>query len=111
MDALSVLIEMLKAKKDITDLESDILETFKEYKQKPFERKSAESRMEQNYTKYKDIFAKAAVIPGAVLRPSSVLSDQEIISNLEYQLSLLAEKEWNVLHHDNRAGTSVDGQG
>lgn len=94
MDALSVLVEILKAKRDITDLESDILETFKEYRQNPFERKSAETRMEQNYTKYKDILAKAAVVPGVVLRPSSALSDQEVVSNLQYQLSLLAEKEW-----------------
>ena len=36
MDALSVLVEALKEKKDITDLESDILETFKEYKRNPF---------------------------------------------------------------------------
>lgn len=60
MDALSALIEVLNAKKDITDLESDILETFKEYSQNPFERKFAEARMEQNYTKYSDIFAKSS---------------------------------------------------
>ena len=94
MDALSVLIELLKAKKDITDLESDILETFKEYRQNPFERKSAEVRMNQNYTKYRDIFAKAAKVAGAAPQPSSTLSDQEIANNLQYQLSMLAEKEW-----------------
>lgn len=94
MDAFSVLIEVLKAKKDITDLESDILETFKEYRQNPFTRKSAEARMELNYTKYRDIFAKAAVVPGMVPLPSSALSDQEIIGNLQYQLFLLTEKEW-----------------
>lgn len=94
MDALSVLVEALKEKKDITDLESDILETFKEYKRNPFERQSAEARMEQNYTKYRDIFAKAAVVAGVAPQPSSTLSDQEIIGNLQYQLSLLTEKEW-----------------
>lgn len=94
MDALSVLIEVLKAKKELTDLESDILETFKEYRQNPFARKSAEARMEQNYTKYGDIFAKAAVVAGVAPQPSSTLSDQEIIGNLQYQLSMLAEKEW-----------------
>lgn len=50
MDAFSALIEMLEAKKDITNLESDILEIFKEYRQNPFERKSAETRMNLNYT-------------------------------------------------------------
>lgn len=100
MDALSALIEVLNAKKDITDLESDILETFKEHSQNPFERKFAEARMEQNYTKYSDIFAKAAVIPGVILRPSSALLDQEIVSNLQYQLSLLAEKEWEAQRND-----------
>lgn len=94
MDTFSALIEILKAKEFLTDLESDILETFKEYRRNPFERKSAEMRMELNYTNYKDIFAKAAVVPGAVLRSSSALSDREIVSNLEYQLSMLAEKEW-----------------
>lgn len=94
MDALSALIEILKAKKDITDLEADILETFKEYRRNPFERKSAEARMNQNYTKYMDIFAKAALVAGVAPQPSSTLSDQEIIGNLQYQISLLAEKEW-----------------
>lgn len=111
MDELSTLIEILKAKKDITDLESDILGTFKDYRQNPFERTSAEARMEQNYTKYRDIFAKAAVVPGVVPLPSSALSDHEIASNLQYQLSLLAEKEWEVLHNGSWARASIDEQG
>lgn len=94
MDALNALIETLKAKKVITDLESDILKTSKECRQNSFERGSAEARMELNYTKYNDIFIKASEIPGVVLQSTSSLSNEEIISNLQYQLSLLAEKEW-----------------
>ena len=56
--------------------------------------------MEQNYTKYRDIFAKAAAIAGVAPQPSSTLSDQEIISNLQYQLSMLAEKEWEAQRND-----------
>lgn len=99
MDALSALIETLKIKESITDLESDILETFKEYKRRPFERKSAETRMNLNYAKYKDIFKKVAVVPGVVPIPSSTLSNKDILSNLQYQLVLLAEKERGEQHN------------
>lgn len=99
MDTLSAMIEALKAKEAITDLESDILETFKEYKRKPFERKSAETRMDLNYAKYKDIFKKAAVVPGVIPLPSSALTNEEVISNLQYQLALLTEKELGEQHN------------
>ena len=99
MDVLSALIETLKAKETLTDLESDILETFKEYKRKPFKRKSAESQMNLNYAKYKDIFKKAAVVPGVVPLPSSALPNEDIISNLQYQLASLVEKELGEQHN------------
>lgn len=98
MDTLAVLIETLKLKEVITDLESDILETFKEYRRDPFDRKAAEKRMDMNYTKYNDIFKKAAEVPGVVYLPSSALSDEDILSNLQYQLLLLAKKEWEAQH-------------
>ena len=93
MDMLSALIEMPKPKKDVTEIEADILETFKECRQKPFQRQSAEKRMDKNHTRYGDIFAKAAVVPGVAPMPSSALPDADVISNLQYQLSMLAEKE------------------
>lgn len=45
MDVISALIEFLKSKNQLSQLESDFLETFKEFTKNPFDRRSAELRM------------------------------------------------------------------
>ncbi len=94
MDNISALIEALRAKKVLTELESDILETTKELTKHPFNRLSAELRMGLNYTKYADIFVAIGSSSGGTAQPSYTLSDQEIHDNLQQQLLMLASKEW-----------------
>ncbi len=95
MDNISALIEALKAKKVLTELESDILETAKELTQHPFNRPSAMLRMGLNYTKYFDIFVAIGSSGGRTAQPSYTLSDQDIHDNLKQQLLMLAAKEWD----------------
>ena len=99
MDALSALIEQLKVKSVLTDLESDILETSKELSKKPFDRPSASLRMGLNYGKYPEIFIEAGMASGGSAQPNYTLSDDEIRDNLQWQLLKLAQKELEAQHH------------
>ena len=94
MDTLSILIGELKAKKVLTELESDILDTVKELERQPFDRSSAEHQMTTNYTKHCDIYLTVGAIGGGTAQPSHTLSDEEVKDNLGQQLPLLVAKEW-----------------
>ena len=99
MDALSALIEQLKVKSVLTDLESDILETSKELSKEPFARSSASLRMGLNYGKYPDIFIEAGIASGGSAQPNYTLSDDAIRDNLQWQLLKLAQKELEAQQH------------
>ena len=99
MDAVSVLIEWLKDKKQLSQLESDFVETFKELTKDPLERPSAALRMGLNYGRYLDVFADAGIVSSGTAQPDYTLSDEEIRSNLQWQLLKLAEKEQTVLNN------------
>ena len=99
MDVVSVLIEWLKDKKQLSQLESDFVETFKELTKDPFERPSAELRIGLNYGRYLDVFAEAGIVSGGTAQPDYTLSDEEIRSNFQWQLLKLAEKEQTVLNN------------
>ena len=99
MDIVSVLIEWLKDKKQLSQMESDLVETFKELTKDPFERPSAALRMGLNYGRYLDVFAEAGIVSGGTAQPDYTLSDEEIRSNLQWQLLKLAEKEQTVLNN------------
>lgn len=99
VDAISVLIEWLKEKKQLSPLESDLLETSKELYKVPFDRPSASLRMGINYGRYHDVFEEAGIVSGGTPQPDYTLSDNEIRSNLQWQLLKLAEKEQEALRH------------
>lgn len=92
MDALGAMIEQLKTKEVITDLESDILETSKELSKEPFDRPSASLRMGLNYGKYPEIFIEAGIASGGSAQLRYTLSDDAIRENLQWQLLKLAKK-------------------
>ena len=112
MDALGALIEQLKAKEVITDLESDILETSKELSKEPFDRPSASLRMGLNYGKYPEIFIEASIASGGSAQPNYTLSNDAIRDNLQWQLQKLAQKELEAQHYGeetlNQCGGSKD---
>lgn len=99
MDDVSVLIEWLKEKRQLSQLESDLVETSKELIKEPFERSSASLRMGLNYGRYFDVFAEAGIVSGGTAQPSYTLSNEEIKDNLQWQLLKLTEKEQVALRH------------
>ena len=103
MDALSALIEQLKVKEIVTDLESDILETSKELSKEPFARPSASLRMGLNYGKYPEIFIEAGIASGGSAQLRYTLSDDAIRDNLQWQLLKLAQKELEAQHYGEEA--------
>ena len=103
MDALGALIEQLKAKEVLTDLESDILETSKELSKEPFDRPSASLRMGLNYGKYPEIFIEASIASGGSAQPNYTLSNDAIRDNLQWQLQKLAQKELEAQHYGEEA--------
>lgn len=52
---VDILLEYLKQKQFITDLEKDILDTWYELKKVPFDRKSAEKKIIENNSRHSDI--------------------------------------------------------
>lgn len=96
MDAISVLIKMLKERNVITPLEQDILNTYHELTKNPFERNSAIRQVQKNNVNHPEIFIAISTSPATVLKPWDVVSDEEICSNLTSQLEALVEKEREV---------------
>lgn len=100
MDTVSVLIEMLNAKKIITPLEKDILDTWNELHKSPFSMESAERQVAMNDANYKDIFDKIAALPTTVPKPRYAITEADIRYNLTNQLGMLIQKEWNTQNGD-----------
>lgn len=98
MDAVSVLIEILKERDVITSLEQDILDTYLELNKTPFDRDSAIKKITENNANHPDIFIAISMSPTTVFKPWALASNEDICSNLSSQLGALAGKEWEVLN-------------
>ena len=105
MDAINVLIAMLKAKKDITSLEKDILDTWDELNKNPIDMESAKKQVLANDTKYPDIFTAIQLMPTTVQKSADKTTEADIVYNLTNQLVLMATKEWEVLNRGKQTGT------
>lgn len=89
----SFLIEYLKQKQYLTDLEKDILDTWNELQKNPFDRSAAQKQVVQNNAKHPEIFVVIAALPATETRPFEQATDSDIRYNLEKQLAALAAKE------------------
>lgn len=89
----SFLIEYLKQKQYLTDLEKDILDTWNELQKNPFDRSAAQKQVVQNNAKHPEIFVAIAALPATETRPFEQATDSDIRYNLENQLAALAAKE------------------
>ena len=89
----SFLIEYLKQKQYLTDLEKDILDTWNELQKNPFDRSAAQKQVIQNNAKHPEIFVAIAARPATETRPFEQARDSDIRYNLEKQLAALAAKE------------------
>ncbi len=89
----SFLIEYLKQKQYLTDLEKDILDTWNELQKNSFDRSAAQKQVIQNNAKHPEIFVAIAALPATETRPFEQATDSDIRYNLENQLAALAAKE------------------
>ena len=89
----SFLIEYLKQKQYLTDLEKDILDTWNELQKNPFDRSAAQKQVVQNNAKHPEIFVAIAALPATETRPFEQATDSDIRYHLEKQLAALAAKE------------------
>ena len=89
----SFLIEYLKQKQYLTDLEKDILDTWNELQKNPFDRSAAQKQVVQNNAKHPEIFVAIAALPTTVVRPFDQVTESDIRYNLGKQLEALAVKE------------------
>lgn len=89
----SFLIEYLKQKQYLTNLEKDILDTWNELQKNPFDRSAAQKQVIQNNAKHPEIFVAIAALPATETRPFEQATDSDIRYNLEKQLAALAAKE------------------
>ena len=87
------LIEYLRQKQYLTDLEKDILDTWNELQKNPFDRSAAQKQVIQNNAKHPEIFVAIAALPETETRPFEQATDSDIRYNLEKQLAALAAKE------------------
>ena len=87
------LIEYLRQKQYLTDLEKDILDTWNELQKNPFDRSAAQKQVIQNNAKHPEIFVAIAALPATETRPIEQATDSDIRYNLEKQLAALAAKE------------------
>ena len=95
MDTVSATIEVLKAKRMITPLEKDILDTWNELNKNPLTMESAERQVAMNDANHIDIFGKIALLPTTVPKPRYAITENDIRYNLANQLIMLIEKERN----------------
>ena len=87
------LIEYLRQKQYLTDLEKDILDTWNELQKNPFDRSAAQKQVIQNNAKHPEIFVAIAALPATETLPFEQATDSDIRYNLEKQLVALAAKE------------------
>lgn len=97
MDAVSVLIEVLKEKDVITPLEQDILDTYNELNKKSFDREAVIRQCKKNNINHPDIFIAISTSPTTVFKPWPDASNEDVYYNLTSQLGALVEKELEVV--------------
>lgn len=101
MDTISVLIEFLKAKQQITLLEKDILDTWNELNKHPIEMESAKKQVVSNDINYPDICFEIATMPTTVrVSRSYQPTEADIKYNLENQLIRLVKREYEEQRND-----------
>ena len=89
----SFLIEYLRQKQYLTDLEKDILDTWNELQKNPIDRSAAQKQVMQNNAKHPEIFLAIQSLPTTETRPFEQATDFDIRYNLEKQFTALAAKE------------------
>lgn len=93
MDSCSLLIDALRAKRYITPLDKDILDTWNELQKYPFDMNSAERQVVSNDINHPKIAAMVTAMPTTVPKPREQITETDLRYLLTMQLSGLIEKE------------------
>lgn len=93
MDAINALIKYIREKRDITDLEKDILDMVHEVEKNPFDINSAKIQLATNRLNHFKDTPIATPDPGIPQKSLLDLSDDDVKYNLQKQLIILAGKE------------------
>ena len=80
--ALNSVLEELKNKKQITELEKDIISAIKVYIKKPFNRRDVELKILEIESKYNYLINFANLVQNPVKCPIDSLNDSELRNNL-----------------------------
>lgn len=89
---MDLLIESLKQKADLTELEADILDTWKKSK-KRFLDDSAKIRIATNNAKYDDLTVKVNSLPATVIKRADQITEYDLRYILNMQLAFLCIKK------------------
>ena len=90
---ITTVLEYLKQRHNLTDLEKSIIETANELSKHPFQRDSAERKVGENYLMHGDLFENDFKYASALVQPLNLLPDEDILGNLKFQLLKMRAKE------------------
>lgn len=94
---VQTVLEYLKQKYDLSDLEKDIISTITKYNEYPFDRKGAEQKVVENNMKYPDISTAIKMVPEINVIPFSEVSDEGVQDDLKMQIEAMCFKEYNLI--------------
>lgn len=92
------LLEALRQKGQLNNIEKDIMSTVDVLYTIPFNREKAELKIKENNIKYPEIYASMKMVPQVIEKPIVLLSDQEMEDNLLMQIEALCIKD-NIESH------------
>lgn len=91
--AIDLVINLLRAKDQITSLEKDILDTHHELNKQPFDMNSAYHQIQSNDISHPDVWAAVSALPTTGQKKATELTENDLRYVLSRQLSFLLEKE------------------
>ena len=83
---ITTVLEYLKQRHHLTDLEKSIIETANELSKYPFQRDSAEKKVGENYLMHGELFENEFKHASVFVKPLNQLPDEDILGNLKFQL-------------------------
>ena len=94
---IDIVLEYLRNKQNLTDLEKDILSSLDKLNEKPFDRSGTEQKLIENNIKYENMLIPMQLGDEAHLLPFAQLSDDGIWNNLYLQVLGLCLKELQII--------------
>lgn len=96
---IDIVLEYLRNKQNLTDLEKDILSSLNKLNEKPFDRSGTEQKLIENNIKYENMLIPMQLGDEAHLLPFAQFSDDEIWNNLYLQVLGLCLKELQIISY------------